>query len=221
MRISGYTVVSTQRRESALAPPSEKDLDQGGTSMRRMMLFLAAFFSVGSLAAVALAASPHFLHGSSPSCTFSTSPGGTATDTASCGGGTLAGLGQEDLGLKLSGSAEGTFLCTNKGGNSAPGANKVPLFVPTGEKIIPANEIKNGTLTLTSVSVTVPTPTATAEEAGCPNGTTWHTTIKSIAFTSVTLVISQPPGTPIFTCTASNPSGFKSGEKVTLSCTAA
>ena len=189
--------------------------------MRRVTSFVAAFVAVGGLTAVAFGASPHFLHGSSPSCTFSTSPGGTATDTATCGGGTLAGLGGEDLGLKLSGSAAGTFLCTNKGGNSSPGQNRVPLSVPTGEKIIPGNEIKNGAVTLRSVSVTVPTPSATPEEAGCPNGTTWKTTISSIAFTSVTFVISQPPGTAIFTCTASSPSGFKSGQTVTLSCTAA
>jgi hypothetical protein len=38
----------------------------------------------------------------------------------------------------------------------------------------------------------------------------------TVTLTSITLVIDQPPGTTIFTCTASNPNGLTS--PVTLAC---
>jgi hypothetical protein len=188
--------------------------------VRRLTAFLAAAFAVAGLATTAaVAASPHFLHGSAPSCTFSTV--GTATDTVTCSGGTLSGLGNADLELGLSGSGFATFSCTNKGGTTAPGQNKVPVSVSPTSEIVPAASIKNGSVTLPTVGpATVPTPTATAAEAGCPNSN-WTATVASIGITSVTLTISQPPGTPIFICTASNSSGFTSGQTVTLSCSPA
>jgi hypothetical protein len=187
--------------------------------MRRMTLLLAAALAVGGLAtAAATAANAHFQHGSAPTCTFSKT--GTATDTVTCSGGTLAGLGNTDLELDLSGSGFATFSCTNKGGNTAPGQNKVPVSVTSTSTVVPASSIKNGSVTLPSVGpATVPTPTATAQEAGCPNGN-WRATVSSIGITNVLLVISQPPGTPIFNCTASNTNGFTSGQTVTLGCRA-
>jgi hypothetical protein len=108
--------------------------------------------------------------------------------------GTIAGLGNADLKLNLSGSGFATFSCTNKGGNTAPGANKVHVSVAPKSLVVPQSSIKNGSVTLPSVGpATVPTPTATAAEAGCPNGN-WTATVASIGITDVLLVIEQPPG---------------------------
>src|SRR5262245_7838181 len=68
--------------------------------------------------------------------------GPTCTDngfTASCTG-TLAGLGNFDILVKLSTSGVGTTLCTNKGGNQAPGQNPgIPIPNITGIQVIPSS----------------------------------------------------------------------------------
>jgi hypothetical protein len=188
--------------------------------MRRLTVPLTAAIAVAAFAtAAAVAASPHFLRGSTPTCTFSTV--GTQTDSVTCSGGTIAGLGNGDLQLQLSGSGFATFTCTNKGGTTAPGQNKVPVSVSPASEIVPGSSVKNGSVTLPSIGpATVPTPTPTSQEAGCPNGN-WTASVASIGITDVVLVISQPPGTPIFNCTAHNASGFTNNQTVALSCTPA
>jgi hypothetical protein len=183
------------------------------------VLMTAAIAAAAFATTVAVAGSPHFLHGSTPTCTFSTV--GTQTDSVTCSGGTIAGLGNADLGLSLSGSGFATFTCTNKGGTTAPGQNKVPVSVSPASEIVPGSSIKNGSVTLPSIGpATVPTPTPTAAEAGCPNGN-WTASVASIGITDVLLVVSQPPGTPIFNCTAHSDTGFTEGQTVALTCKAA
>jgi hypothetical protein len=182
--------------------------------MRRFIIPVIVLLVAGTTAAAALGASPHFKKGGSPSCTFSTT--GTATDTVTCSGGTLAGLGGGDVTFAISGGGFATFSCTNPGGNTSPGQNKVPVSLQPQSETISGTEIKNGNLTGPTLTTSVPTPTATAAEAGCPNNN-WTASVASIGVTSVQLVISQG-GKTLFTCTASNPSGFQSGQSVTLSC---
>jgi hypothetical protein len=100
--------------------------------------------------------------------------------------------------IRITSSASATFLCTNKGGNTATGVNKVP-FTATGSESISKDDIKNGRV---NFSVTAPqaTPTATSAEAGCPNGN-WTTTLNSITFGAVTIYVEQPPGTVVLQTT--------------------
>lgn len=182
---------------------------------RKSAIVLLTLAVVGLTALSASAGSPHFKKGGSPTCTFSTSSGGIATDTVTCQGGTLAGLGGDDLKFSLSGSGFATFSCTNQGGNEAAGQNKVAVSLTSTSQIVPGSATKNGNLTGPTLTTTVPTPTATGEQAGCPNPN-WSATPKTIAITSVTLTIEQPVGTPIFTCTASNSAGLTG--TVTLTC---
>jgi hypothetical protein len=165
-------------------------------------------------AQASLAGNPHFKKGGTPTCAFSTT--GTATDTVTCSGGTLAGLGGGDVTFALSGGGFATFSCTNQGGNMAAGQNKVHVSLTPQSETVSGTEIKNGNLTGPSQSTSVPTPSATAAEAGCPNNN-WSATVASIGITNVQLLISQG-GKTIFTCTASNPAGFQDGDSVTLSC---
>jgi hypothetical protein len=160
--------------------------------MRIRLFTLGVMVIAAAFATSALAASPHFKRGGTPTCTV------TST-TVTCSG-SLAGLGNEDVRLILTASAEASFNCVNPGGNISPGQNKV-LFTASASQDIPANELKNGNLSF-SISAPGTAPTATPQQAGCPNGN-WSTQLASIVFGNVTLVIQQPIGTTIFTCTGS------------------
>jgi hypothetical protein len=165
-------------------------------------MLLAAFILA---APAALAASPHFKAGGQPACTFA----GTTSIPVSCSG-TLAGLGNQDLSLHLSASGFALYQCQNGGGNTAPGQNKVLEGPATSDTAIPASAVKNGNLTFTTNPATLTAAaTVPGATAGCPNGN-WTGTNPTLTLTSVNLIIQQPPGTTIFTCTASNPNGLTS-----------
>ena len=173
--------------------------------MRRNIVSLAAlFFAAVTFVPSATAANPHFKNGGEPVCTIS-----DPDQTVSCTG-SLAGLGNQNLTVDLTVSGEATFQCQNKGGNIAPGRNKVP-FTSSTSTMFGKDEIKNGSLTFT-VSVVPTAGQVSGKEAGCPNGN-WKAVNGTFTLTGISLVISQPPGTTIFTCTASDPTS-----PVTLTC---
>jgi hypothetical protein len=180
--------------------------------MRRFVLVIVAVFATAALAvSAALAASPHFKRGGEPVCTFS----GTTSIPVTCTG-TLAGLGNQDLNLHLSVSGSALYQCQNGGGNLALGQNRVLVGPATSDTAIPASAIKNGNLTFTTNPATLTAaPTVSGATAGCPNSN-WTGVNPTVTLTSITLVIEQPVGTTIFTCTASNPNGLTS--PVTLTC---
>jgi hypothetical protein len=174
-----------------------------------LILSLGANFSLGK---VALADSPHFKKGGTPTCTIS---GSTSSNSVTCTG-SLAGLGNQDVQLNLSVSGFAVYQCQNNGGNIAPGQNKVLVGPATSSTSIPASAIKNGNLTFTTNPATLTAePTVSAAVAGCPNNN-WTGVNPTLTVTDITLVIQQPPGTTIFTCTASNKNGLSS--PVTLTC---
>jgi hypothetical protein len=117
--------------------------------------------------------------------------------------GALAGLGNEDLVVTLSATANVTANCTNHGGNLPPGQNPAPITV-TGSQSIPASEIKNGNV---SFSVTTEQPVTPIPGApDCPNPN-WSENIEDLSFTSATITVEQPAGTVVLTvsCTFSAP----------------
>jgi hypothetical protein len=167
--------------------------------MRRTVVSLAAlFFAAAPFVPSATAASPHFKKGGAPVCTIS----GTTTQTVSCTG-TLAGLGNETVVVDLTVDGFAVYQCQNKGGNIAPGQNKVPFSSSTSDTFS-ADEIKNGTLTFTTTTSLTAAETVSGRAAGCPNGN-WKGVGGTLTLSDITLVISQPPGEDIFTCTASDP----------------
>src|SRR5215468_11872185 len=180
---------------------------KGELHMRRvtLLIFALPMLLAASIMAAspAFAASPHFKKGGEPTCTFS----GTTSIPVTCGG-TLAGLGNEDLNIHLSVSGFALYQCQNGGGNIAPGQNRVLAGPATSDTAIPASAIKNGNLTFTTNPATL-TAAATVggDVAGCPN-TNWTGVNPTLTLTDIGLVIEQPPGTPIFTCAASNPTGL-------------
>ncbi|HEX6676853.1 MAG TPA: hypothetical protein VF486_17725, partial [Actinomycetes bacterium] len=100
--------------------------------------------------------------------------------------------------------------------NVAPGQNRVLVGPATSTTSIPGDQIKNGNLTFfTNPAVLTAAPTVSAAVAGCPNPN-WSGVNPTVTVTDITLVIEQPPGTVLFTCTASDPNGLSG--TVALSC---
>src|SRR5689334_9277309 len=183
--------------------------------MRRILIALTAILAMAFLGAVvagpAVAYSPHFKKGGEPTCTVSGSTSIPVTCTA-----TLSGLGNADVNVHLSVSGFALYQCQNGGGNIAPGQNRVLAGPATSNTAIPASAIKNGNLTFTTNPATLTAaPTVSGATAGCPNAN-WTGVNPTLTLTTINLVIEQPPGTPIFTCGASNQGGLSS--PVTLAC---
>jgi hypothetical protein len=181
--------------------------------MRRVAIVaLLAPAMLGLMALPAHAASPHFKHGGEPTCTIS---GSGASRTVVCTG-SLAGLGNADVLIKTTVSGFAVYQCQNQGGNLAPGQNRVLEGPSTTPTLIPSGEVKNGNLTFTTNPNTLTAaPTVSGTAAGCPNAN-WTGINPTLTVTSISLVIEQPPGTVIFTCSVSNPNGLSG--TVSLSC---
>ena len=147
--------------------------------MLRVSVLLLFIVTMLASISVASAASVHFKK--RPPLTFS-DQGLTLSAT-----GALTGLGNEDVLITLTATADPTATCTNKGGNEAPGQNPAEVTV-TGSLSIPASEIKNGNLNFSVL--TEPPEQPTAEEAGCPSDQ-WTAEITEMDFTSATITVEQ------------------------------
>jgi len=131
--------------------------------------------------------------------------------------GALSGLGNENLVVTLSATANVTATCRNNGGNLPPGQNPAPITV-TGSQSIPASEIKNGNVSFSVATAQPTTPIPGAPD--CPNPN-WSEDILDLAFTSATITVEQPAGTVVLTvsCSLSGPTTNGPVSKQSVVCT--
>jgi hypothetical protein len=141
-------------------------------------LLLLAVIALAIIATTVYAANVHF----KPRSPTFTDNGLTLTTS-----GDLAGLGNGDITITVSATADPTTTCTNQGGNQAPGQNPGESTV-TGSVTIPEDKIKNGNV---SFSVTTdPPPQPTWDQAGCPNPN-WTAAITDMKFKTATVTVVQ------------------------------
>lgn len=165
------------------------------SSMRRTGLISAIAALALAEAGVTWAAAPHMKNGD-PSF-FDRGLQLEAT-------GLLAGLGQVDLTVNLTATANVEATCTNpsSGNHQPPGQNPAPLTV-TGSQAIPAADITNGNTTFDVFTALPQTPIPQAPD--CPN-TQWKEDIQDLAFTSATItVIQSGVATVVAQCTFNPP----------------
>jgi hypothetical protein len=148
--------------------------------LRRIGIIAVLSLIVAALAAVpALAQNPHFVKGPTASDL------GTQLRVAA----SVAGLGNENIDIRLTAQGTATVTCTNPGGNVAPGQNTSITATGSATNV----QVKNGraNFTVTTATPTVPnTPT-------CPNAA-WTATVTDVTFTSYRIEIFQPATTPPF-----------------------
>jgi hypothetical protein len=132
--------------------------------------------------------------------------------------GALAGLGNGDIVVDMLAHANATAICTNPGGGTQPpGQNPAPVTVG-GQTVIPASEIKNGSVSFTVTTTSPTSPIAGAP--GCPN-VHWTEEITDLSFTDATITVQQPAGTTVLTvsCTFNPATSNGLVPSNTVSCT--
>ena len=147
--------------------------------MHKKLKSILSALLVGAVAVpLAFGASVHFKKGSP-----NFSDQGTTLRTCF----SITGLGNGDVTITVKTTGTATTLCTNQGGNTAPGQNKTPVS-PSGQATIPSTQIKNGNLS--ACVTTTPPPAPTAVEAGCPNSN-WSTSLTDVQFATAEVTIVQ------------------------------
>ena len=153
--------------------------------MKKISFVVVLFAFAASL----VAARPHYKKDGQPVCTIE-------ENTASCGTGVVAGLGNADVRVTLSLGATAETFCHNPGNsNIVPGQNPAEATGSTSLDLS-ADQIKNGTLVLPVISTTVTVSTPTPAGAGCPNDN-WTVTLGPVVYGPGVYTFEQPPGTEI------------------------
>ena len=106
--------------------------------------------------------------------------------------GSVAGLGNEDVTVVLTAKGSATIICTNPGGNVAPGQTKDVTV--SGSQTI--TDVKNGRV---DYAVTTEAPTAPAD--ACPNPK-WSAAVTDVTFDSATVIVQQGGQTVLTTTQA-------------------
>ena len=159
-------------------------VERNKTTMKLKKLGMIAV--LGITTAVAYAANIHFVDG------IRCSDEGTTEKVCF----KVAGLGNQPLKVTVTADATITATCANKGGNEAPGQNKVKKRAIGSVTISPDQFDKNGNVTY---CVSTNELTVTATEAGCPNGN-WNATVTDVEFTNVVVTATQGTRTITATC---------------------
>ena len=106
--------------------------------------------------------------------------------------GYLTGLGGylQGVTLELIGSGIPTTLCSNKGGNEAPGQNPPKVQASGSDFIGPQDIQKNGKAEVHVVAADLVGTSLPGKQGGCPNNT-WSATITSVAWTEAVVLVTD------------------------------
>jgi hypothetical protein len=138
--------------------------------MKRNIVLALVIGTVAALASVAWAQSGHFV--GTPTCTDE----GTFIECT----GKVAGLGGTTFRIDVSASGTASVICTNPGGNVAPGQSfSFTGAGSTGDQLTP----RNGSFRF-SVETTAPT----APAGSCPNPM-WTATVSDVEFGDATITL--------------------------------
>jgi len=101
--------------------------------------------------------------------------------------GFASGLGNTDVTVVLDATGIPAILCTNQGGNQAPGQNPPKISASGSDFLVHQNYTKNGRSPF-SVETEEPQPGLTAKQMGCPNNS-WSASIDFVFWTEATLSV--------------------------------
>ena len=160
--------------------------------MRRALL--SAVATLGAVAVMTQTALAAVTFHAGPTVTFN---GSTATASAN-----VSGLGNVPAFAQLTVNGVAQYLCSNKGGNEAPGQNPLPASGASPVQNL-GNSDHNGRGTVNVTAELTAPATVDAKAAGCPNGN-WTANLDSLTVSSATLVITQG-GAVIYSQTFDNP----------------
>jgi hypothetical protein len=107
--------------------------------------------------------------------------------------GTLSGLGNEDLIVKLVANGLPVVTCTNQGGNQVEGRSSPKMSASGQQTLDGAEAIKNNGVSSFRVETKSPDPFLSALEYGCPNEN-WSAQIDFIFWTDATISLYDPQG---------------------------
>jgi hypothetical protein len=187
--------------------------------MRRIAILLAVPLVLGLSAQTAFAASVHFKN--KPPLTF-VDNGKTLTVS-----GALTGLGNGDVRVTITATAQPVAGCVNPGtGEHRPAGQQPAVVQITGTTDIPNDQVKNGNVGF-SVTTQAPTLPSDPKTAGCP-GANWTVVLDDVIFSAVVINVYQdsspngvfdPPGTLVLGPVCFSLSGPSSGTSGTLTAT--
>jgi len=98
--------------------------------------------------------------------------------------GSIAGLGNQNIDVRVTATGSATVTCTNPAGNVAPGQTKNVTVSGTASNV----QVENG-----RANFTVTTAQPVAPQNACPNRK-WRATVTDVTFTSATITVIQPSG---------------------------
>lgn len=187
--------------------------------MRRTPVAVLVTLMVGLLAQGAFASSVHFK--TKPALKFFDN-GKTLTVS-----GALTGLGNGDVRVTITATAQPVAACVNPGSGEHRPAGQQPAVVEiTGTADIPNDQFKNGNVGF-SVTTLEPLLPSDPRTAGCP-GTNWTVVLDDVIFYAVEISVYQDsipngvfdaPGTLVLGPLCFNLSGPSSGTSGTLTAT--
>ena len=175
-------------------------------------LKLIALCALGGVAQSAAAADAHF-KGQGPDKTPVLEDRGLYLVAT----GQLSGLSNTDIEVDIVATGNAITLCTNQGGNMAPGQNPASLTL-SGSLLIDAEDLaKNGTVGFT-LATQGPYPVV-PDAPDCPNPN-WTETVVDVSFTGLVVSVQQPVGYTVLeaVCTFDPPTTDGVIPRDTISC---